>query len=1007
MKSLQTQLKAGGSTVALVTASFFASVAHAQPAENSVEQVTVTGTSIRGLAPIGSNLITVDQQQISDVGAVTISEVLANVPAITGMGNSGRGSNGNGGAGASVYIHQIGASAQNSTLVIMDGHRLPVAGSGNGNPVVDPNIIPQNMLERVEVLADGASSVYGSDAVSGVVNFITRKKFDGIELHYQIQHEHGAALGQFGSVLAGQSWEKGGFIASYSYSYEDNIKAVSLPRTNPLVQPQLAIAAGLTGTTGGSTSQGNFFCDPATVQPGGAGPIFLSPQGSASVSNNVVNAPCSNWQYTDYLPSETRQNAMFKITQEITNAVTLNADALWETRRAVNNISRGTLQATAFGPGAFASTSPNFGQINPFYINPPGVTATKQTIRYDFNKLLGPGAWSGFGDDELVGDASLSWNVDGNWAVDVLVSAGRSDSFVGQNHGVVNQGMVTLDLNGTNQTSGTLPTGATINSTSIPGLQSTVNQMPLTAANALDVWNPAATNRTSAATLAALLAPQANNNLNHGVNSYEQFRATINGTLFNWDAGAVKVAAGVEQFNSQLYNYILNPQNAGPSSVSSNFQGFNFGRLVTSEFGEVDIPIIGPSMNIPFLTKFELDASVRHDEYSDVGKTTNPKISFNLDTYDGLRIRGSWSTSFVAVALEHDISNGQVANASVTSGTPGVLPVALFPAVTQLGITGCTLASLTCDTGSLQGLNSSGNTQNMKPERGHGWTLGFDYAPSFLSGLNVAMTWWHVTYLGGATAATAQIDAFNPLLNNRITLLPPSVTGNGTACATQAQIAAFIGTAPVNTIIPACVSTFTNTATDNLINFWASGIDLTVGYRFDSDYGSFTLEDSLSQQTQFLQGFGHTPPPAAFRFEVINTVGLNTTFPNVGTQMRGHVGWALDAFTADIYVNYVGPYTNVSSNATTLIGSTGGIFNGTGGDPVDAWTTVDLHLGYTFDSGFLGNDNVSLTVRNLLNSYPPFFNGTQGQNGGPTFGFDAYTSNPIGRIIEVGFTAKL
>src|SRR5262249_34081454 len=93
MKSLQAQLKGGGSTVALVTASFFASAAYAQPTENSVEAVTVTGTSIRGLAPVGSNLITVDQQQISDVGAVTISEVLANVPAITGMGNSGRGSN--------------------------------------------------------------------------------------------------------------------------------------------------------------------------------------------------------------------------------------------------------------------------------------------------------------------------------------------------------------------------------------------------------------------------------------------------------------------------------------------------------------------------------------------------------------------------------------------------------------------------------------------------------------------------------------------------------------------------------------------------------------------------------------------------------------------------------------------------------------------------------------------------------------------------------------------------
>ncbi len=1000
MRSLHSQLKAGGSTIALVTASFFASSAQAQtPAPAPVEEVTVTGTSIRGIAPVGSNLITVDQQQISDVGAVTISEVLANVPAITGMGNSGRGSNGNGGAGASVYIHQIGASAQNSTLVIMDGHRLPVAGSGNGNPVTDPNIVPQNMLERVEVLADGASSTYGSDAVSGVVNFITRKKFDGLELHYQLQHEHGAAIGQYGSILAGESWEKGGFIGSYSYSFEDNIRDTSLPQTNPLIQPQRAIDAGIIGTTGGSTHQGNFFCSPATVQSNGSGNVFLSPQSSTNVANNVNNAPCSQWQYGDYVPSEVRQNAMMKLTQELSNSLHLEADALWERRVATNNVSRGTIQVTAFGAGP---------QANPFYTNPPGVaaTVTKQTIRYDFNPLLGPGAYQQLGDDELMGDANLTWNVDGNWTVDFLVSAGRSDSFVGQNHGTVNQGMATLDINGTNQSSGSLPTGQSINSSSIAGLQTTINQLPLTTANALDVWNPVGTNRTSAATIAALLAPQANNNLNHGVNSYEQFRAIINGTLFELPGGPVKVAGGVEQFNSSLYNYILNPQNAGPSSVSSNFQQFNFGRLVTSEFAEMDVPVVGAGMNIPFVTKFEVDASVRHDAYSDVGTTTNPKVSFNWDTIDGLRIRGSWSTSFVAVALEHDISNGQVANASVTSGTPGVLPVALFPGVTKLGIAGCTTASLTCDTSSLQGLNSSGNTFNLTPERGHGWTLGFDYAPSWLSGLNTTFTYWHVTYLGGATAATPQIDAFNPALNNRITVLSPDVTGNGTPCATQAQIAAFIGTAPVNTVIPACVSTFTNTATDNLINFWASGIDLTVGYRFDSDFGSFVIEDSLSQQTQFLQGFGHNPPPSPYRFEVINTVGLNTTFPNVGTQMRGHLGWAMDPFTADLYVNYVGPYTNVGSSATTLITSTNNIYNGGGGDPVDAWTTFDLHLGYTFDTGYLGADNISLTVRNLLNAAPPYFNGSAGSNSGGAVGFDAYVSNPIGRIIELGFTAK-
>ena len=269
MKNLQLTLKAGGSTLALVAAALLPSMALAQNAAppSDVEEVVVTGTSIRGAAPVGSNLITVGQQEIQNTAPVTVTEALANVPAITGMNNSGRGQNGNGGAGASVYIHEIGASAQNATLVLMDGHRIPQAGSGNGNPVVDPNIIPQPMLQRVEVLADGSSSVYGSDAVAGVVNFITRKKFDGLELHYQAQDEMGSAMGQYASVLTGKSWQDGGFVAAVTYSYEGNIKNTQLPKTNPLVQTPLAIKAGDTGTNGGTTYFGTFLCDPATVRP--------------------------------------------------------------------------------------------------------------------------------------------------------------------------------------------------------------------------------------------------------------------------------------------------------------------------------------------------------------------------------------------------------------------------------------------------------------------------------------------------------------------------------------------------------------------------------------------------------------------------------------------------------------------------------------------------------------------------------------------------------------------
>ena len=450
----------------------------------------------------------------------------------------------------------------------------------------------------------------------------------------------------------------------------------------------------------------------------------------------------------------------------------------------------------------------------------------------------------------------------------------------------------------------------------------------------------------------------------------------------------------------ELYNYVLNPQNAGPSRLSSNYNAYNFNRRVTSEFLELDIPIVSPSMGIPLMQKFEVDLSGRHDGYSDVGATTNPKVALNWDIIDGLRFRSSWSTSFVAVALEHDLQGGLVGNSAVTTGTPGALPVALFPQVTQLGIAGCTVTSVTCDTSSLQGINSSGASASLVPERGRGWTIGFDFTPTFLEGFNSSVSWWHVTYLGGATAATPQIDAFNPLLNNRIQLFP--------GCATPAQIAAIIGNTPVNSVIPSCVSTFTNTATGNLINFWASGIDFSAGYHFDTDYGAFSVDDALSYQTTFLQGFGTTVPNANYRFEAKNSVGLNTTFPNIGTQMRSHIGWALEPFTADFYMNYVGAYKNVSSTATNAIVTTAfNVYSGQGGDHVASQATFDMHLAYTFDSPLSGQDEVSLTVKNIFNQYPPFINGAAaGSNGGGGYGFDAYVSNPIGRIITIGIDAK-
>jgi iron complex outermembrane recepter protein len=995
---MRSDLKLGVSIFAMAAISALGTAAaNAQAADSSsVEAVTVTGTSIRGVAPIGENLITVGQEDIEAVAPVTVTEMLSSVPAITGMGSDGRGMNGNGGPGSTVYIHQVGESADNATLVLMDGHRLPEEGAGpTDNAAVDPNLIPVNMIQRVDVLATGASATYGADAIAGVVNFITRTSFDGVQLHYQAQVEHGASVGNVGDVLIGKSWDggAGSVMMSYDYQYEGMISDLSVPQTNPLAQAPRAAAAGVATTTGVSTNFGNFYCNSASIQPGGSGPIYIN-GGTTSVANAQANAPCSQWADASLIPKEKTQHAMIKFHQTLASNLDFTAMILGVQQQTQQQVPAGTIEATVFGAGP---------QANPFYVNPPGVTATSQNIYYDFDGLTGP-TYAANENQAFVASADLLWKINDNWSLDMLANAGTDTANIQETYLFtpgVNSSLATLGLNGSNNSSGTIQT-ASGTSTSVANTQSTINNLPLTTSNAIDVWDPVSTNKTSASELAILRNTANNNGLDMGTNSTEQYRAIANGTLFDLRAGPLKVAIGVEEYVQHRSDKTVTPGGAGPSTSSSDYTTFDFHRDDNAEFIETDIPIVDPTMGVPFMQKFEVDAAIRTDDYSDVGRTTNPKLSFNWDTIDGLRLRGNWSTSFVPVDLSHEVPAGQVVG-TAKSTTISSLPVANYPQVTLLGIPGCTTASITCNTSTLQGLSSVALNQNLQPMKGHGWSLGFDYTPSYLPGFVANLSWWRADLVGGATAASSQIDALNPLLNNRIHLYP--------GCATQAQITSTTLGAPITTAVPSCVSFIELSQTTNLLNYWASGLDVNLAYSFDTDFGAITLADTLSQNLTFQAGYGDPAltgvPPAYLRSEINNSVGLQPAAPNVGTQMRGHIDWALSDYRASFFVNYTGGYRNVGSTAATAVEENQyDVYNGLGGDPVKSFVTFDLHLGYTFETPYLGSDLLSITVRNLLNTYPPYFNGADGNNASYQVGYDSFVASPIGRIVEVGLTAK-
>ena len=309
------------SVLAIAASGAWIAPAVAQPGNQAaaapVEQVTVTGTSIRGTAPVGSSVTTVTSEDIKATGATSVQGVLASVPQLMGMGMVDGGTTGQGAQQA--LIHQLGQSASTSTLTLIDGHRAPT--SGTNHSFVDPNMIPINMLERVEVLADGVSAVYGSDAIAGVVNFITRKRYEGIQITGSAGFADGKQDVNLG-FLAGSAWDTGSALFAYSFTRQGALANTARSWTYPDHSALGPIAK----------NRASLNCEPASLQPAGQSLIWLNATSTSGLTNTQNNFLCSDWKYADLIPKTTRNNAMMKLEQNFGDRWKLDADLLYATR---------------------------------------------------------------------------------------------------------------------------------------------------------------------------------------------------------------------------------------------------------------------------------------------------------------------------------------------------------------------------------------------------------------------------------------------------------------------------------------------------------------------------------------------------------------------------------------------------------------------------------------------------------------------------------------------------
>ncbi|MCK5746677.1 MAG: TonB-dependent receptor plug domain-containing protein, partial [Oricola sp.] len=287
------------------------------------DTVIVTGSRIRGIDPVGSDVIAIGQDEISTTPTTTTADLLRRLPQVVSLGpNANGGSAQNGAAnvtrGAGINLRGIGVL---STLLLVEGRRIPAAGTQG--QFTDPSIIPSIAIDRVEVIADGASAIYGSDAVAGVVNFNLRKNFEGVE----VRGRYGLADGGYDewqvAGIFGHNWDTGRIMIAAEHTENSVLEGSDRDwYRNDL-------------TEFGGRDLRSTECAPGTLYVNGTS--YAIPAGGLTAANVGDLAPgtvnrCDNEQYNSLIPSQKRNVVTLSASQDLGERVRVFTDGYYYKR---------------------------------------------------------------------------------------------------------------------------------------------------------------------------------------------------------------------------------------------------------------------------------------------------------------------------------------------------------------------------------------------------------------------------------------------------------------------------------------------------------------------------------------------------------------------------------------------------------------------------------------------------------------------------------------------------
>lgn len=701
-----------GSAMLLAGAPAFAQDASSGDEPAVVDSIVVTGSRIVRSDVTSANPVTVTTgETLRESGVISLAEALRKDPAI-GDGGFNQASTLSGGGASSIDLRNLGT---NRSLILVNSRRMSLFTDSLQNESNDLAFMPTGMLERVEILRDGAGPTYGADAVAGVVNFILRKNFNGVELggFYGVSQDGDAAQYRTNAIV-GTATDRGSVILGLEYSHRDKLYQrerdfAASPiqgftgAGDPIYGVSTAPGARLFTTTGNelvrcyNNDGGTAYSGPKV--PGGqAGTLCptYNPGGDTSIIGGQNNLNIAG--HGEYA---------------LTNNVNVTASFVYGDRESSYDLSANPFNAnSSVGPYTTGIVMPGTSSANPFGED---VSLAWRPAQYALrlNNVDASQLWADFGFNgtlDVLG--GLSWDISHTYS----------------------------KTTATNKTSG-IPWATHLQRVLVPELCavdpvcSKIDGGPVT--NIDDLFSGRVP-FTDAQKRYAFYTSVANSSFES-----RQTQANISGGLFSLPAGRVSYALGVE-FREESGEAIPDAVAASGESIS-NATNPTKGKFDTKEvYGEIEIPLLS---NMRFAEDLTLNLQGRYSDFSNFGDTTTYKVGLNWAINPSLRLRSSFGTSFRAPNVLELYGGGVESFSFLTDPCTNWDAAGANPTVQS------NCSALGAPANYIQAAPQikvrSGGNSLLKPEEGESLTVGFVATPSFFPDLTLTLDYYKIDVKNG------------------------------------------------------------------------------------------------------------------------------------------------------------------------------------------------------------------------------------------------------------------